>query len=129
MGQTDFAKLGVVGDDFPQEHLDRLRAAGVGVGGITRRPGETFRWHVRYERDGSRETLGTNRERALRGRPDVPEELRDPRALFLGSTDPSIQAAVLAAAGTPDFVVLDTRIQPLPPITPARGLRSGRAQR
>ncbi|MGY8797601.1 MAG: PfkB family carbohydrate kinase [Longimicrobiales bacterium] len=100
--------LGVVGEDFPQGHLDRLRDAGIGTDGIERHPGETFKWQVRYARDGSRETLGTNRETALRAAPGLDTGQKDPRALFLGSTDPSIQAAVLASAGTPDFVVLDT---------------------
>jgi sugar/nucleoside kinase (ribokinase family) len=104
----DVELVGVVGDDFPQEHLDKLGDAGVGVCGIERHPGETFRWHVRYERVGSRETLSTNRDGALLAAPKVSDELRDPKALFLGSTDPAIQAAVLAGAGAPGFVVLDT---------------------
>ncbi len=100
--------VGVVGEDFPEEHLSRLSDTGIGVSGITRHPGETFRWHARYGRDGSRETVETNRERALAAMPVAPAGLRDPRALFLGSTDPSVQASVLAAVGTPELVVLDT---------------------
>jgi len=104
----DVDLLGVVGDDFPTSEVARLERAGVGVRGIQRRPGRTFRWHVRYGADGSRETLATNREHALRGTPEVPEGWAGPRALFLGSTDPAIQASVLAAAGPADVVVLDT---------------------
>lgn len=104
----DVDLLGVVGQDFPAAELGRLERAGVGVRGIQRRPGTSFRWHVRYEPDGSRRTLSTNREHALRGTPDVPEGWAGPRALFLGSTDPSIQASVLGAAGPADIVVLDT---------------------
>lgn len=107
---SDVALLGVVGDDFPDELLNPLRELGVDVSGIERRPGETFRWHARYHPDGSRETLGTNRDRALRAVPSVPESLRHPRALFLGSTDPRTQAAVLMALGTPELIVLDTMI-------------------
>ena len=104
----DVALVGVVGDDFPAELLRPLEAHGVDVSAIERKPGETFRWHARYQADGSRETLGTNRERALRAEPTVPDALRDPDVLFLGSTNPHTQASVLAACGTPKLVVLDT---------------------
>lgn len=106
----DVALVGVVGDDFPEHLLGPLRASGIDVSGIEHRPGETFRWHARYNPDGSRETLGTNRERALRGVPPVAASARDPHALFLGSTHPATQAAVLDRAGTPGIVVLDTMI-------------------
>lgn len=104
----DVALVGVIGDDFPAELLRPLEALGVDVSAIERKPGETFRWHARYRADGSRETLGTNRERALRDEPSVPLRLRDPDVLFLGSTNPHTQARVLAACAAPGLVVLDT---------------------
>ena len=105
---ADVAIVAVVGEDFPERFLTRLSDAGIDVTGLTRLPGETFRWHARYERDGSRETLSTNRGTALAGTPTVPEDRREPSALFLGSTNPSIQVSVLANAGAPALVVLDT---------------------
>ncbi|MDA0312220.1 MAG: PfkB family carbohydrate kinase [Gemmatimonadetes bacterium] len=105
----DVTLVGAVGEDFPQEHLDRLADAGISTRGIARRSGETFRWHVRYQRDGSRETLRTNREVALDARPAVAAELLDTRALFLGSTHPALQLEVLYGFGAPPhLVVLDT---------------------
>ena len=77
--------LGVVGEDFPQGHLDRLRDAGIGTDGIERHPGETFKWQVRYARDGSRETLGTNRETALRAAPGLDT---GPEGAFFGQHRP-----------------------------------------
>ncbi len=105
---ADIAIVGVVGDDFPESFVSRLSEAGIDVAGLSRRPGETFRWHARYARDGSRETLHTNRETALAESPQVPEARRGASAVFLGSTSPEIQAAVLASAGAPTLVVLDT---------------------
>jgi len=105
---ADVAIVGTVGDDFPERFVTRMSEAGIDVGGLSRHMGETFRWHVRYGRDGTRETLGTNRETALAETPEVPIDRTGPAALFLGSTNPSIQASVLANAGTPSLIVLDT---------------------
>ncbi len=44
----------------------------------------------------------------MRTAPEVPPALRDPEILFLGSTDPGVQARVLGQAGAPGRVVLDT---------------------
>ena len=105
---ADVAILGVVGEDFPEAFVTRLSEAGIDVSGLSRHTGETFRWHVRYARDGTRETLSTNRETALAEPPEVLADRKGAAALFLGSTDPSIQASVLADAGAPALVVLDT---------------------
>src|SRR5690606_19430060 len=43
--------VGVVGDDFPQKHIDELAELGVDVSGIERTPGETFHWVGRYAPD------------------------------------------------------------------------------
>ena len=99
--------LGVVGTDFPNSELDRLDEINIDTSGISTRPGETFRWHVRYESNGERNTLSTNRPSALI-QPSIPELKHRPDALFLGSTDPSIQASVLSEIGQPSLVVLDT---------------------
>ena len=105
---ADVSIVGVVGEDFPEPFITRLNEAGIDVRGLSRQKGETFRWHVRYGRDGTRETLSTNRDTALAGTPEIPGDRKGAAALFLGSTDPSIQASVLADAGAPALVVLDT---------------------
>ncbi len=100
--------VGVAGDDLPEAALAPLEALGVDVSGIRRLPGATFRWHVRYDEDGGRETLAAERGVTVRTPPEPGPEHRDPGALFLGSTDPGVQRAVLDAAGAPGLVALDT---------------------
>lgn len=103
------AVVGVVGDDYPDAPLRRLAAAGVDVTGVARRPGPSFRWKVRYGPDlASRETLETNRGTTLGVVPQVPEPLSRPAVTFLGSTDPSVQHAVLEQLDDPGVVVADT---------------------
>lgn len=102
------AVVGVTGEDFPEESLAGLAARGVDVSGIVRRPHPTFRWHARYDDAGRREILSVHRGGIVREVPEVPPTLRDPEALFLGSTDPAVQATVLRQAGTPRWVMLDS---------------------
>jgi sugar/nucleoside kinase (ribokinase family) len=102
------AVAGVHGEDFPPESLRALRSAGLDTSALQGCPGETFRWHVRYDGSGDRTTLETNRRVALGGVPEIPEVLKDPDVLFLGSTDPSVQRRILEASGSPGHVALDT---------------------
>jgi sugar/nucleoside kinase (ribokinase family) len=102
------AVVGVTGEDFPAEPLDRLAERGVDVSGIVRVPHPTFRWHARYDASGRRDVLSVHRGGVVRTAPVVPPALRDPEILFLGSTDPGVQTRVLGQAGDPGRVVLDT---------------------
>ena len=43
--------VAVVGDDFPEAHLDALRHRAVDLSGLERVPGRTFRWRGRYGAD------------------------------------------------------------------------------
>jgi len=105
---TDVALAGVVGEDFPEATLDTLAGVGIDVSAIQRGPGESLRWKVRYGADlTERETLESNREVALQAAPSIPVELRRPAAVFLGSTSPAIQRAVLENIDG-GLVVLDT---------------------
>lgn len=102
------AVVGVTGDDFPGEPLARLAARGVDVRGIRRHPLPSFRWHARYDAAGEREILSVHRGGIVRESPEVPHFLRNPRVLFLGSTDPGVQASILEQAGAAGTVMLDT---------------------
>ncbi len=101
--------VGVVGSDYPLERLAFLERRGVDLAGVTRTTGASFRWSVRYDADlEHRETLAANRGVTLTTAPRVPDEWRRPWALFLGSTDPSVQASVLRQIRSSELVALDT---------------------
>src|SRR5882672_2202415 len=52
--------IAVIGDDFPQKHVEELGGLGVDTTGIERTPGETFRWVGKYAPDlATRETIDT----------------------------------------------------------------------
>lgn len=101
--------VAVVGEDFPQEHVDFLASRGVDLSGLVRRPGRTFRWKGRYEFDlNTAHTLDTQLNVFADFRPDLPEAYRDSEYVFLGNIDPDLQRAVLDQVRGPRFVACDT---------------------
>lgn len=101
--------VGVVGDDFPQRHLDELVALGVDTSGIERKPGETFHWVGRYAPDlATRETLETRLGVFAEFQPKVGEASRDAQLVLLGNIDPDLQLDVLNQIRAPVLVAADT---------------------
>jgi len=101
--------VAVVGEDFPEEHVQFLRGRGVDLAGLERRPGRTFRWSGRYEFDlNQAHTLDTQLNVFADFRPELPEEFRDSSHVFLGNIDPELQLRVLDQVRAPAIVAADT---------------------
>lgn len=101
--------VAVVGEDFPEEHLAFLRARGVDLAGLVRRPGRTFRWKGRYDFDlNNAHTLDTQLNVFAAFQPELPADWRDTEHVFLGNIDPDLQRAVLDQVRSPRFVACDT---------------------
>lgn len=101
--------VAVVGDDFPQELLDRLSARGVDTAGIERAKGKTFRWAGRYDADlGGRTSLDTQLNVFADFRPKIPTAFRSSPLVMLGNIHPVLQAEVLDQMDAPKLVVADT---------------------
>lgn len=100
----------VIGEDFPQQHVDFLRERGVDLGGLVRAPGKTFRWKGRYGFDlNEAHTLDTQLNVFGDFRPDLPERYRSPDILFLGNIHPKLQGEVLDQMKTrPKLIGMDT---------------------
>jgi sugar/nucleoside kinase (ribokinase family) len=101
--------VGVIGDDFPQRHIDELDRLGVDTSGIERRRGETFRWVGRYAPDlATRETLDTRLGVFADFQPRLLERHRDAQLVLLGNIDPVLQLDVLRQVRAPVLVAADT---------------------
>lgn len=101
--------VGVVGDDFPEDDLERLRERGIDTAGVARVPGRTFRWAGRYLDDlNVRET--TNLELNVFGDfdPTVPDAYADAAYWFLANGSPAIQHQVIDQLREPTLVLADT---------------------
>ncbi len=101
--------VAVVGEDFPQEHLDLLREHGVNLAGLQVAKGRTFRWAGEYSYDlNEAKTLDTQLNVFANFRPELPESYRQPSFLFLANIDPDLQRAVLHQVARPRLVTMDT---------------------
>jgi sugar/nucleoside kinase (ribokinase family) len=101
--------VAVVGEDFPEPHLQFLRERGVNLEGLTREPGRTFRWKGRYGWQlNEAETLDTQLNVFQAFSPRLPESYRDSRYVFLGNIHPELQSQVLDQVKGPRLVAADT---------------------
>lgn len=105
------AIVSVVGDDFPQEHLDLLTERNIDISGLEIvKGGKTFFWSGRYHNDlNSRDTLATELNVLADFQPKVPQGYKDADVVLLGNLHPLVQSSVLDQMEVqPKLVVLDT---------------------
>jgi sugar/nucleoside kinase (ribokinase family) len=105
------AIVSVVGDDFPQEHLDLLTSRNIDISGLEIvKGGKTFFWSGRYHNDlNSRDTLATELNVLADFQPKVPQNFKDSDVVMLGNLHPLVQSSVLdQMESKPKLVVLDT---------------------
>jgi sugar/nucleoside kinase (ribokinase family) len=101
--------VAVVGEDFPEEHVQFIASRGVDLAGLVRQPGRTFRWKGRYEFDlNTAHTLDTQLNVFAQFRPELPAHFRDSEYVFLGNIDPDLQRTVLDQVKAPRLVACDT---------------------
>lgn len=88
--------IGVVGNDFPEKHLNYLNQRGVDTAGVEQTSGETFRWSGSYEYDMNQaHTRETQLNVLADFKPKIPDEYKNCGFLFLANIDPKIQLKVL----------------------------------
>ncbi len=106
---TDVSVVGVVGEDFPEEHVAFLQRKGIDTSGLQRQEGRTFRWSGEYSGDmNSATTLETQLNVFADFAPIIREEHRRTEMLFLGNIDPDLQRLVLEQMERPRLVACDT---------------------
>ncbi len=103
--------VGVVGDDWPEEHRAMLNSfPGIDLSGLEIRPGSaTFKWGGRYfENMNDRETLFTELGVLEEHPPAIPDHFADSRYVFLGNTHPAVQLGMLEQLPSRVLAVADT---------------------
>ncbi|HEX2949532.1 MAG TPA: PfkB family carbohydrate kinase [Armatimonadota bacterium] len=106
---SEVRMVGVVGDDFPDEHLKFFRSRNIDITGLQATPGATFRWNGYYEYDMNQaHTLATHLNVFETFQPNIPEVYRDTPYVFLANIDPELQLAILDQVHQPKFVLADT---------------------
>lgn len=106
---TQVLLVGVVGTDFPKEHVDLLASRGINLEGLQTAPGPTFRWSGRYVGDMSQaQTLETQLGVFASFQPVLPGHYREAEYVLLANIDPDLQLEVLRQVHSPRFVACDT---------------------
>jgi len=106
---TDVQLVAVIGEDFPEEHVEFLAGRNVELSGLQRSPGETFRWKGRYAYDlNEAQTLDTRLNVFEQFRPVLSAIHRDAEYVFLANIDPELQLEVLQQVKKPKLVACDT---------------------
>jgi len=107
---TNVKLVGVVGEDWPQEHTQLLNARGIDTSGLQVVPGgKTFRWTGRYEPNMSdRETLEVDLNVFAEFDPVLADDFRRAEYVFLANGVPAVQLKVLDQVPGCRLAVADT---------------------
>jgi sugar/nucleoside kinase (ribokinase family) len=102
--------VGVVGEDFPDEHVALLRDRGIDTSGLhVVKGGKTFFWKGKYLSNmNDRETLEVQLNVFGEFRPTLSDEFKRCEFVFLANGAPATQLAVLDQVTGPRLVVADT---------------------
>jgi sugar/nucleoside kinase (ribokinase family) len=108
---TPVRQISIIGNDFPEEELNTLRARGVITDGVEQvLDKKSFFWSGRYHTDmNSRDTLVTDLNVLADFNPVVPDSYQGSAFLMLGNLMPKLQTSVIRQLTTrPKLIVMDT---------------------
>ena len=101
--------VGVVGTDFPAEHIRFLTERGVDTRGLEVVEGQTFRWVGRYDYEQHiTQTLDTRLNVFANFHPTLHPGYEDSELVFLANIDPDLQCEVLSQVRGARLRVVDT---------------------
>lgn len=102
--------VGIVGEDFPEEHRRFFASRNIDTAGLVVQPGgKTFRWKGRYHSDmNTRDTLEVQLNVLGTFDPVLPPQFRDSTHVFLANSHPAVQVKVLDQVTKPQLVMADT---------------------
>jgi len=106
---TKVSLVAVVGEDFPEEHVNFLKSRKIDTAGLERTAGKTFRWKGEYSNQlNEAHTLDTQLNVLQNFKPKLPENYKNSPVVFLANIDPDLQRDVLSQVKKPKLVACDT---------------------
>jgi sugar/nucleoside kinase (ribokinase family) len=107
---TSVRLVGVVGEDWPQEHTSLLQSRRIDTSGLSTIPGgRTFRWRGKYQTNmNDRDTLDVQLNVLGDFDPVLPDDYKRSPFVFLANGAPATQLKVLDQVTGPRLVVADT---------------------
>lgn len=101
--------VGIVGSDFPQEHVELFKSRRINIEGLEFADGKTMRWWGEYEWDmNRRSTLDLALNVFETFSPKIPDSYKNTPIVLLGNISPLLQTHVLDQVDQPQFVIADT---------------------
>ena len=102
--------VGIIGKDFPQEHLDHFASKGISTAGIERSEGNTFTWSGEYhENMNDRDTLAVDINVLEDWTPKVPAEMASAPIVVLANMHPVNQLQFIdQLTAEKPFIAADT---------------------
>ncbi|MBT3168815.1 MAG: sugar kinase [Candidatus Cloacimonetes bacterium] len=100
--------VGVVGNDFPKEHINLLESNKISTTGLEFANGNTFKWKGVYNDLNKAETLDTQLNVFADFNPKIPENYQKCKYLFLGNIHPKLQLEVLQQMKSCQISACDT---------------------
>jgi sugar/nucleoside kinase (ribokinase family) len=101
--------LGVVGEDFPTDHLKWLAARRIDTTGVEVVPGKTFHWAGSYNENlNEAKTISTALNVFEKFDPKLDEKHRNAEFVFLANIDPILQTSVLDQVKGPRLIAADS---------------------
>jgi sugar/nucleoside kinase (ribokinase family) len=102
--------VGVVGEDYPREYLDRFTGRPIDLAGLEVRKGsKTFRWAGCYSGAmNEAKTLSVDLNVLAEAGPKIPAPFRDSQYVFLANTHPALQKELLGQLPASKLTVADS---------------------
>lgn len=100
--------VGVIGNDFPEEHINLLQKNDICCKGLEIKPGKTFFWKGVYDNFNEAKTLDTQLNVFANFEPRLPSDYRKYKYLLLGNIDPALQLNVLKQMENTRITACDT---------------------
>lgn len=107
---TEVHLVAVIGQDFPQHHIQLLKRKGINLTSLKVGQGKSFRWDGEYKKEdlNSALTLATELGVLVGFDPDVAHHQRGIPNIFLANIDPDIQMGLLNMMQKPKMIGLDS---------------------
>lgn len=106
---TNVNLVAIIGQDFPQRHIEFLHKKGIILTSLIKEKGSTFKWEGEYSGDlNSALTLNTELGVLSAFRPSIAESQKNIKYIFLANVDPEIQMHLLGNMRSPRLTGLDS---------------------
>jgi len=101
--------VGVVGKDFPKEHIDFLESRRIGLDGLKITDGKTFHWDGYYEFDmNEAHTIKTDLNVLADFDPVLNDRQKNSDFVFLANLTPGTQLNIISQLKKPKLIMADT---------------------